>query len=379
MRILAVTSRRPIPPDRGDARRLVRFMAELAQRHEVECALPGGDSSVREGLTAMGVSAAPALFSPSAVAQWWKGPAQVSIMARHQVDGVALRWADVIHVSTLRSLAMVPRREWRRVHLDYVDALSRSALERAASSRVGPLWRLEARSMAAAEIDALASVGAASATSPEDAAAIGPSVRVLPVGTDIPSAVPHRAAWPTVTFTGNLGYFANIDAAKWLAREIFPLVRRGVPEARLVLAGARPAPDVARLDRLPGVEVHGDVASLTPYLGAAWVACAPLRIGTGVQMKVLEAAAHERPVVTTPGVAARLTGMHVGRDLMAAGTTEAIADAVVGLIEDEAAADAMGRAARTAVEAHYSWTSLAADLESTLAEVAAGSEGRQAS
>ena len=370
MFVLAVTSRCPLPPDRGDTRRLVALIADLARRHDVECVVPDPSPAVVDGLEALGVGVGKACFVPWATASWWRGPAQVAAMARFQVDPAACRAADVIHVSTLRSLAMVPPRYWPKVHLDFVDALSRNALERAGSSGLGPLWRMEARSLATAERRAVAAVGAASASSAEDAAALGADVHVLPVGTDVPEEVPPRDVRPTIAFTGNLGYFANIDAAKWLATDIFPRVRDRIPDARLVLAGARPAADVLRLGEAPGVEVHADVPSLTPVLGSAWVACAPLRYGTGVQFKVLEAAAHGRAVVTTSRVASRLSGLEVGRHLLTADTAEDVAGALVQLIDNTGSADLMGRAAREAVRRNYSWPTLAAQLEATLTGVA---------
>jgi sugar transferase (PEP-CTERM/EpsH1 system associated) len=110
-----------------------------------------------------------------------------------------------------------------------------------------------------------------------------------------------------VVFTGAMDYWANVNAASWFAREIFPAIRAQAPKARFFIVGARPTEPVRRLDRLVGVKVTGTVQDIRPYLFHARMAVAPLKIARGLQNKVLEAMAMAKPVVATPAAMEGLT------------------------------------------------------------------------
>lgn len=124
---------------------------------------------------------------------------------------------------------------------------------------------------------------------------------------DPSSAAPHRVSGGKyAVFTGAMDYWANVDAVTWFVSEVWPGVLDRQPRARFLIVGARPAPEVLRLARSPGVEVLGKVADVRPYLAGAGVVVAPLRIARGVQNKVLEGLAMARPIVATR---AALTGL----------------------------------------------------------------------
>jgi len=112
-------------------------------------------------------------------------------------------------------------------------------------------------------------------------------------------ANPYAAESDVLVFTGAMDYWANTDAVRWFALEVFPQVRRIVPTAIFAIVGARPGREVLQLGSLPGVLVTGGVADIRPYLAHARAAVAPLRIARGVQNKVLEAMAMARPVIAT--------------------------------------------------------------------------------
>ena len=111
---------------------------------------------------------------------------------------------------------------------------------------------------------------------------------------------PYKDQSDVLVFTGAMDYWANIDAVRWFALEVFPQVRQSIPSARFVIAGSRPTRDVLQLASLPGVSVTGAVVDIRPYLAHASAAVAPLRIARGVQNKVLEAMAMAKPVLATP-------------------------------------------------------------------------------
>lgn len=102
-----------------------------------------------------------------------------------------------------------------------------------------------------------------------------------------------------MVFTGAMDYWANADAVAWFAEEILPEIRVNRPEAEFWIVGARPTPRVKALGEYPGVCVTGAVPDIRPYLQHANLVVAPLRIARGIQNKVLEAMAMNKPVVGT--------------------------------------------------------------------------------
>ncbi|MGF1529314.1 MAG: TIGR03087 family PEP-CTERM/XrtA system glycosyltransferase [Candidatus Competibacterales bacterium] len=131
---------------------------------------------------------------------------------------------------------------------------------------------------------------------------------------DFDPADPFDGA-PTAVFVGVMDYWANVDAVGFFAREVWPLVRRAMPEAQFAIVGAKPAPEVQRLGALAGVTVIGKVPDVRPYLANARLSVATLRLARGVQNKVLEAMAMALPVLATPQA---LEGIDVASSLAVA-------------------------------------------------------------
>ena len=168
--------------------------------------------------------------------------------------------------------------------------------------------------------------------------------------------VPHQ-----IVFTGTMNYFPNMDGALFFARECWPLIREQVPDASWQIVGRTPTPEVQRLAELPGVTVTGAVPDVRPYLAAAAVAIAPLRIGSGTRVKILEAFAMRKAVVSTT-VGYQGLAIESGKHLLIADRPEAFAQAVVDLLRDPSARGALGKAGRILVEEEYSWAQSRARL-----------------
>jgi len=173
---------------------------------------------------------------------------------------------------------------------------------------------------------------------------------------------PRRNGAPQVAFLGNLSVPHNRDAAQFAAREVWPLVRAAVPEARLRVVGADPAPEVLRLGELDGVEVVGPMPDLRALWETSDLLLAPLRFSTGIQNKVLEAMAAGVPVVTTPQVAEALEARG-GEHLLLADAAKSLADAVLCTMRDPEAARTRAARARELVRAHFSWDTAVRRLE----------------
>ena len=167
-------------------------------------------------------------------------------------------------------------------------------------------------------------------------------------------ASPYAAGEQAIVFTGAMDYWPNVDAVQWFAAEALPILRARYPKLSFYIVGARPAPAVQELGKLPGVTVTGTVPDVRPYIAHARAAVAPLRIARGIQNKVLEAMAMATPTVVSPQA---LEGIRAepGSELLLAEDGAAFADAVALLLERSD--NAMGLAARARVENHYSWPS----------------------
>jgi sugar transferase (PEP-CTERM/EpsH1 system associated) len=166
-------------------------------------------------------------------------------------------------------------------------------------------------------------------------------------------AMPFAGAGADLVFTGRMDYRPNIDAVRWFAREVMPVLRLRFPAARFWIVGAAPTGEVRALADLPGVQVTGKVPDTRPYLAAADVVVAPLRIARGIQNKLLEAMAMARPVVATPeafqGVRAEAE-----RDILLASGVDETVQRTADVLDGRHAT--MGAAARRAVEASHNWS-----------------------
>jgi glycosyltransferase involved in cell wall biosynthesis len=195
-------------------------------------------------------------------------------------------------------------------------------------------------------------------------------VRVNPFALVLPPACdPAEEQAGTILFAGTFTHLPNREAARWLAEEIMPAVWRRAPAARLRIVGSAPPPEVRGLSG-PRVEVVADAPSMEPHLGAAAVVTAPVRSGGGMRMKVLEAMARAKAVVTTPLGAEGLDCIDPEPPLTVAETSEETAAAIVRLLEDEAGRRRLGESAREFAEAHYTPAAWAKRLEAVYQEAA---------
>jgi len=178
-----------------------------------------------------------------------------------------------------------------------------------------------------------------------------------------------------LAMTASFHYPPNRAAAVELVEQVLPAVRARVPRATLRLVGqGMPGDLAARLRATEGVEVTGPVDDVRPHLWAASVALAPLRLGSGSPIKVLEALSAGVPVVSTQRVAQAL-GLAAGEGVVAAGTPQAIAAQVAALLADPARAAQVAERGRAAVVARYDREVAAAALERTLCAAAGGGRG----
>lgn len=237
---------------------------------------------------------------------------------------------------------------------------------------------IEYRSLRRGELERCARATAVSVTSERERRVLGemlPTVAplVVPNGVDLSAftpAQPGDEAPGRVVFTGTLGYYPNVQAVQHFARAIWPAVRAAEPEATWQIVGSHPPAEVRRLGELPGVTVTGTVPQVQPYLAAASVVVVPILVGAGTRLKVLEALAMGKAVVTT-SVGCEGLGLVSGEHAIIADGPDVFADAVVALLRDDAQRVALGRAGRALAEERYGWERCAAPLLELLADLQA--------
>ncbi len=184
----------------------------------------------------------------------------------------------------------------------------------------------------------------------------GREIPVIPIATDCEAARPvrRRADARDVLILGSLFYPPNVDGAVWFAREIFPRIRAEVPDARLLLIGGRPAPEVVALGREDGVEVTGYVEDLQPYLERTAVMAVPLRFGSGMRVKILDGLAWGLPMVST-SVGCEGIDVTPERDILLADSPETFAAQVVRVLRDRRLAESLSTNGRRLAEQRYDW------------------------
>jgi sugar transferase (PEP-CTERM/EpsH1 system associated) len=164
----------------------------------------------------------------------------------------------------------------------------------------------------------------------------------------------------TLVFTGSMDWLPNEDAIQYFTREILPLVRERVPEVRLTVVGRKPYASLVELaKRDPSVVVTGRVEDVRPYMERAAAYVVPIRVGGGTRLKIYEAMAMEKPVVSTT-VGAEGLPLRDGEDLILADTPRAFADAVVRVLTDAETARGLGTRAAEKVRAQFGWDKVAA-------------------
>jgi glycosyltransferase involved in cell wall biosynthesis len=184
-----------------------------------------------------------------------------------------------------------------------------------------------------------------------------PNAVVCPHGQDIPPIERVRAEGregAAIVLSGVMATYTNVDAAKWFAKDLFPRIEREIPKASFWIVGRNPQPAVQALARPPSVVVTGEVPDVHTWLCRAVVGVAPLRIGAGMQNKVIQAMACELPVVAT-SVANEGINATPEREILVRDDPDEFVAAVIELLRHPEKGVGMGRAARRFVETHWSW------------------------
>jgi glycosyltransferase involved in cell wall biosynthesis len=188
------------------------------------------------------------------------------------------------------------------------------------------------------------------------------SVRVLPNSVPIPVSVAPPAMPHNLLFVGSFEYAPNVVAAEFLVAEVWPLVLRAVPDARLRIVGHRADRIARHATPPPGVEFTGFVPYLAAEYERAAVVCCPIHTGSGTRVKIIEAAAHARAVVSTP-LGAEGLDFRDGTEIRIAQGAPELAAACIELLAQPALAWRIGLAARQRARSCYERTAVTQQFE----------------
>ncbi len=324
MRLLLVAPRYPWPPRRGDQLRTAQHLATLAKHHEVTLLVPERP----EGAPAPPFGVAVEFYRVStlgvvlglAKAIFGGWPLQAGLFYHQDLSRELRRLApemeEVVFVLArlalhLQDLGDTP------VVLDFVDSLSLNFRRRARfdSRWRRPILRMEAKRLVNAERRIVEKarkclvVGERDRDSliadwPDSLAEKLQVVRVRVEPSNDKARARASSNPPTLVVTGNLGYFPTHEGLVWWLEEVWPLLRKRLPTLRVLLVGSRASRQLQRIARKAGVAIESHPEGLASYLGQAGLAVIPLRAGSGVPVKLLEAWSRGTPVVATPWAAA---------------------------------------------------------------------------
>lgn len=189
-------------------------------------------------------------------------------------------------------------------------------------------------------------------------AACAEKITVIPISIDTQLLQPiqRNLGSKNILTLGTLHYPPNADGIRWFIQEVFPRIRQEEPQVNLVIVGKNPPRDFVQFaaENPQNVKVTGYVPDLKPYLADAALLVIPVRAGSGMRVRILEALAEGMPVVTTT---IGLEGIEAapGEDVLVADTPSAFAEAVLALLRNTALQDKLAQNSRRLAEARYDW------------------------
>lgn len=387
MNLLYLVHRLPYPPDRGDRIRSWHLLRFLARHAEVDVACLADEPVSDEQRRALArVSRRVAIVPLGRRARWWHAAGSLA-RGRSATEGLfySRQLADAVNAwssetrydrviafcSSMRPYLDLPALAGVPKVVDLVDVDSQKWFDYAATA-VGlkrRLFALEGRRVRRLETSLARQTEALLVVSQPEADLLRgfcptANVHAIANGVDLDyfqhpqSKIQHPKS---LVFVGALDYRANIDGVTWFCREVWPRVHARYPQATLTLVGRNPLPAVRELVLLPGVELVGQVPDIRPFVAAATVAIAPLRVARGLQNKVLEGAALGKPVIST---SAALEGFDLvpGEHVLRADTPDEWLAAISLLFDNPAERARLAAAGQAFVEQHHTWSARLAPL-----------------
>jgi sugar transferase (PEP-CTERM/EpsH1 system associated) len=384
VKIAFVAPRFPYPPTKGDKLRVYQAIKHLSRDHQIVL-VAATDEPVREADVAevarfcSRVEIVPVGRLQSFASLAFRAPFSSLPLQTHFYDSAAMRrrlatvlaeeTVDVIHASLIRILPYVWDVRDVPVVVDLMDTFSRSIAlrKRTASPLTRWAYEIEERRVAAYERAACERFPLLFVCAEIDRQALhARNVSVIRTCADLDAFEYRREGREDdlVIMTGNMGYPPNVDAVTWFVANVWPLVRAARPQLRFRVVGLRPARQIRELAGSHGIEVTGPVRDVAAELQRATLAVCPMRVGSGMQIKVLEAMATGTPIVSTSFGNEGIEAVP-GAEIEVADEPQAFASAMLGLLSDPVRRARIAAAARRSSETNFTWSAHAALLEKT--------------
>jgi sugar transferase (PEP-CTERM/EpsH1 system associated) len=404
MKILWVKAGGLVPPDTGGKIRSYSILRELSRHHTVtffsfygehdndvhhqleelfpvfcvplKLSASGGAADLRDYIAN--------LFSPEPynVAKFCRPEVREKLIGVLQQNNY-----DVILCDFLTPAAVIPW-DWPGPKVIFTHNVEAVIWRRRYEVARHPLWKAlswyEWRRMRAAEQRYLRRADQVLAVSQNDRNIFGSfldphKLTVIQTGVDVDyfKPVPDIEQSDSLVFTGSMDWLPNEDGVAYFIREILPLIRQQVPQVSLRIVGRKPSADLESLAaRQENVELTGWVEDVRPFLARGAVCIVPLRIGSGTRLKIFEAMAMGKAVVST-SIGAEGLPVQPGENILMADDPHTFAQSVVSLLRDATRRREIGLAARRLVAENYSWERIAEDFAAVLADVAARHSAKQ--
>ena len=384
------------PPNTGGRLRSLHMIDELSRRHQVSLVTthpPAGDPDAlaarlpkcvridslayappKQGTAGFAVAMARSWTTRYPGDLWrWRIPDVRALVRQRITDGVDLCVADfLVAMPNLPDRTTVPTVLFEH-NVEYLIWKRLHEVERRPWRRA--LLALEWRKMRSYEARACARAAVTVAVSEPDRALLnasspGADIRAVPTGVDTAYFHPNGAieAPATLVFTGSMDWYPNEDAILHFIETILPAIRREVPAVSLAVVGRDPSERLRAAAATAGIRVTGTVPDVRPYVAEATLYVVPLRVGGGTRLKIFEALAMGKAVVST-GVGAEGLPIESGQHFLQADSPEGFAQAVIALLKDPGRRQALGLAGRRLVEERYSWSHVAREFERHCEEV----------
>ena len=375
MKILVVLSRIPFPLEKGDKLRAYYQIKELSRWHDIYLVALYNHSVPAEAMRELTpycrevrfLRQHPVRSAFNMVGAMLAGlPVQCGYFYSHRLQKQIIRiihevQPDRIYCQLFRMAEYVRDCRIPKV-LDYQDAFSKGMERRAQKSfpLLRPLMRMEARRIARYETDIFDDFEGKTMITAQDRDYIqhpmNKDIVVVPNGVDFEKfSHPEMPKTHDLIFSGNMNYPPNVDAAVYLVKEILPELWKKHPEVKLMLAGADPAKKVRALQN-DHVTVTGWVPSMTDCYAQSLIFIAPMRLGTGLQNKLLEAMAMKLPCVTSPLAGKPLDPAAAEGAVVTCTTTLQYVDTLDRLLTDSAYYQELAQRGHDFVQERYDWT-----------------------
>ncbi len=381
MRILYITSRFPYPSLTGDRVRAYHQLRLLSQSHQITLLSPISNRVEYAGLEHIRSFCKSVEIFPRSFVQialnfiqmpFSSRPWQVTYFGDARIkrriqDLIKIEKFDVVHIQLARTAPLVEAVTDVPKIVDLIDALSMN-MQRRAENESGILsWvaASEALRMKAYEQKLVRQFDHLIVVSEIDRQAIGEfsNLHAIPLGVDLSEfsfCGAENRKKNEIVFTGNMGYFPNINAVQYFSSEILPLIKKENPEVQFIVVGTNPSKTLQEL--YPEVIFTGYVPRIHDYLSRASVAVAPMRSGSGMQIKIIEAMATGIPVVTTSYGIGGINAQH-NQHFFVEDNAEDFARTVIRLLKDKDLREKTAIYARNYIQENYSWESSVKALE----------------